>query len=149
VFVHDREGTHRDECIYTTDPRMGAGTILTLYASRWDLECTLRESRAHLHSESTRSWSRRKVLRATPCLLGLYSVVALMYEAPPATARVCGVGWPGKSILAFWDARCAVRLRLWFEAVFREAGLGVGSGNSSDRCGTPVRSFCPGRMTCP
>lgn len=126
VFVRDRAGTHRDEYFYTTDPRMGAGTIVTRYAGRWNLECTFQESRAHLHSETTRGWSRRTVLRATPCLLGLYSMVALLYDALPATARSGGIDWPGKSVVAFSDALCAVRLRLWSEAVFREAGLGVG-----------------------
>ena len=126
VFVHDREGTHRDEYFYTTDPRMGSGTIVTRYAGRWNLECTFQESRAHLHSETTRGWSRRTVLRATPCLLGLYSVVALLYDALPATARVGGIDWPGKSVVAFSDALCAVRLRLWSETVFREAGIGPG-----------------------
>jgi hypothetical protein len=125
VFVHDRGGTHRDEYFYTTDPRMGAGTIVTRYAGRWNLECTFQESRAHLHSETTRGWSQRTVLRATPCLLGLYSVVALLYDAMPAPARAGGIDWPGKSIVAFSDALCAVRLRLWSETVFQEAGIGA------------------------
>lgn len=133
VFVHDREGTHRDEYFYTTDPAMGAGTVVTRYAGRWNLECTFQESRAYLHSETTRGWSRQTVLRATPCLLGLYSVVALLYDAMPATARTGGIDWPGKSIVAFSDALCAVRLRLWSEGVFREAGIGVGLEKLPDR----------------
>ncbi len=126
VFVQDRAGTHRDEYFYTTDPRMGTASIVTRYAGRWNLECTFQESRAHLRSETTRGRSRPTVVRATPCLLGLYSVVALLYDALPATARVGGVDWPGKSIVAFSDALCAVRLRLWSETVFREAGIGPG-----------------------
>lgn len=126
VFVRDRQGTHRDEYFYTTDPGMGAVTIVSRYAGRWNLECTFQESRAHLHSGTTRGWCRRTVLRATPCLLGLYSVVALLYDAMPATARIGGIRWPGKSIVTFSDALCAVRLRLWSEGVFREAGIGMG-----------------------
>ena len=126
VFVQYREGTHRDEYFYTTDRRMGTSTVVTRYAGRWNLECTFQESRAHLHSETTRGRSRRTVVRATPCLFGLYSVVALLYDAMPATARSGGITWPGKSIVAFSDALSAVRLRLWSETVFREAGIGVG-----------------------
>ena len=126
VFVHDREGTHRDEYFYTTDPRMKTSDLITRYAGRWNLECTFHESQAHLHSETTQGWSQRTVLRATPCLLGLYSVVALLYDAMPATAQVGAIIWPGKSIVAFSDALCAVRLRLWSETVFREAGIGSG-----------------------
>ncbi len=126
VFVHDLEGTHRDEYFYTTDLRMGTSAVVTRYAGRWNLECTFQESRAHLHSETARGWSRRTVLRATPCLLGLYSVVAPLYDAMPATTRAGGIDRPGKSIVAFSDALCAVRLRLWAETAFREAGIGVG-----------------------
>ena len=64
--------------------------------------------------------------RATPCPLGLYSVVSLLYDALPAPARVGGFDWPGKASLTFSDALCAVRLRLWSEGVFREAGFGSG-----------------------
>src|SRR5262249_8391874 len=35
VFVHDLEGTHRDEYFYTTDPAIPAGTVVTRYAGRW------------------------------------------------------------------------------------------------------------------
>jgi hypothetical protein len=126
LFVHDREGTHRDEYFYTTGPRMGAGTIVTRYAGRWNLECTFQESRAHLHSETTRARCQHTVLRATPCLLGLYSVEARLYDAMPAAARAGGVDRSGKSIVAFSDALRAVRLRLWSETVFREARIGPG-----------------------
>ncbi|WP_422923366.1 IS701 family transposase [Singulisphaera sp. PoT] len=137
VFVHDREGTHRDEYFYTTDPAMGAGEVVTRYAGRWNLECTFQEGRAHLHSESTRGWSRRTVLRATPCLLGLYSVVTLLYDALPAPARVGGIDWPGKESVTFSDALCAVRLRLWSEGLFREAGFDSGL----EKLPTPLREL--------
>ena len=126
MFVHDRGGTHRDEYFYTTDRRMETSTIVTRYAGRWNLECPFQESRTHLHSETTRGWSQQTVVRATPCLFGLYSVVALLYDGMPAPARTGGIKWPGKSIVAFSDALSAVRLRLWSETVFREAGIGIG-----------------------
>ncbi|WP_422927454.1 hypothetical protein [Singulisphaera sp. PoT] len=123
VFVHDREGTHRDEYFYTTDQAMGAGEVVTRYAGRRDLECTFQVGRAHLHSESIRGWSRLTVLRATPCLLGLYSVVTLLHDALPAQARVGGIDRPGKESVTSSDAPCAVRLRLWSEGVYREVGF--------------------------
>ena len=95
-----------------TDPTMGTSTVVTRYAGRWNFECTVHEGRAHLHVETARDWSRLTVLRAPPCLLGLYSVVALLYDAMPPTARVGGIDWPGKSLVAFSDALCAVRLGL-------------------------------------
>jgi hypothetical protein len=78
VFVHDLEGTHRDEYFYSTDTGMAAEVIVTMYAGRWNIECTFQEGRSHLRSDTTRGWSRATVLQAAPCLFGLYSVVALL-----------------------------------------------------------------------
>lgn len=122
VFVHDLEGTHRDEYFYATDTTLDPGGIVTRYAGRWNIECTFQECRAHLRTGTTRGWCRRTVLRATPCLLGLYSVVALLYHALPDAKRSGGVRWPGKEVVTFSDALCSVRLWIWAEGVFPRAG---------------------------
>jgi hypothetical protein len=62
------------------------------------------------------------VLRAGPCLLGLYTVVAVLFAALPESKRVGGVSWPGKAGVTFSDALCAVRRWLWAEAVLPQAG---------------------------
>lgn len=122
VFVHDLEGTHRDEYFYTTDLALDPAGIVTRYAGRWAIECTFQESRAHLRSETPRGRCPRTVLRATPCLLGLYSIVALLYHVLPAAKRSGGVRWRGKSGATFSDALCAVRLWIWSEGIFPQAG---------------------------
>jgi len=48
------------------------------YVGRWNIEVTLEESRRHLGVETQRHWTRRAVERTMPCLLGLFSLVALM-----------------------------------------------------------------------
>jgi hypothetical protein len=126
VFVHDLGGTHRDEYFYTTGAALGATEVVTGYTGRWSLECTFQESRTHLHSETTRGRCRSTVLRATPCLLGLYSVVVLLDHALPEAKRSGGVSWPGKSSVTFSDALCSVRLWIWSEGVFPRAGIGSG-----------------------
>ncbi len=122
VHVRDLEGTHRDEYFYTTDPGMGPAAIVTHYAGRWNIECTFQEGRAYLRSGTTRGRCRRTVLRAAPCLFGLYSVVALLYHALPESKRSGGVHWPGKAGVTFSDALCSVRLWIWAEGVFPRAG---------------------------
>jgi DDE superfamily endonuclease/Archaeal putative transposase ISC1217 len=122
VFVRDRGGTHRDEYFYTTDPALTAEEIITLYTGRWNIETTFQEMRAHLGLETTRGWCRQTVLRAAPCLFGLYTVVALLYAALPQAERRGGVEWPGKATVTFSDALTAVRRWLWSEGVFRQAG---------------------------
>ena len=48
VFVHDLEGTHRDEYFYSTDPTMPPEQIVSLYTGRWSIEVTFQEVRTHL-----------------------------------------------------------------------------------------------------
>src|SRR5262249_51218192 len=83
------------------------------------------EARAHLGLETTRGWCRRTVLRAAPCLVGLYWAVALLFAALPASERSGGVRWPGKAVVTFSDALSAVRRWLWAGWVFPQAGGGT------------------------
>ena len=61
------------------------------------------------------------MLRAAPCLFGLYSVVALLYHALPSDKRTAGITWPGKTGVTFSDALTAVRRWLWAETVLEQA----------------------------
>ena len=61
--------------------------------------------------------------RAEPCLLGLYSVVALLYWLLPSAEQEKGVvEWAGKATVTFSDAITAVRRGLWTRWVFPQAG---------------------------
>jgi DDE superfamily endonuclease len=123
VYVHDRTGTHRDEYFYSTAVTMSPPEILERYTERWNIETTFQEMRAYLGLETTRGWCAQTVLRAAPCLFGLYSVVALLYWQLPAEAQAEGeVDWEGKKAeVAFADAITAVRRWLWTNWVFAEA----------------------------
>jgi DDE superfamily endonuclease/putative transposase ISC1217 len=123
VYVHDRTGTHRDSYLFSTDPAMEAARVIATYTGRWSIETMFQEMRAYLGLETTRGWSRATVLRAAPCLFGLYSVVALLYAALPAGATAEGaVSDRGKAEVTFSDAIGAVRRRLWREGVFESHG---------------------------
>jgi hypothetical protein len=122
VFVGDRSGTHRDEYFYTTDPSLLPETIIALYTGRWNIETTFQELRAHLGLESTRGWCRQTVLRAAPCLFGLYTVVTLLFVSLPEGQRTGAVCWPGKATVTFSDALTAVRRWLWSAWVVPQAG---------------------------
>jgi DDE superfamily endonuclease len=122
VFVRDQTGTHRDEFFFCTDPQLDPVAMIEAYTGRWNLETTFQELRCHLGLETTQGWCRRTVLRAAPCLFGLYTVVALLYQALPESERIGGVKWPGKATVTFSDALTAVRRWLWREWVFPQAG---------------------------
>ncbi len=66
------------------------------------------------------------MLRAAPCLFGLYTVIALLYQSLPESKRVGRVEWPGKVGVTFSDALTCVRRWLWREWVFPQAGGAVG-----------------------
>jgi hypothetical protein len=125
VCVRDLDGTHRDEYLYSTDPSFSPEAVVGHYAWRWNIETTFQELRAHLGLETTRGWCRRTVLRAAPCLFGLYSVVALLFAALPEAERSGPVRWPGKAVVTFSDALSAVRRWLWSAWVVPQAGGGT------------------------
>ncbi len=119
--VHDLSGTHRDEYFYTTDPTLTA-TAIEAYTNA--------EHRNHLPGDAfvpgpgDDPWPvpLETVLRAEPCLFGLYSVVTLLYEQLPEQARAePGVEWVGKAAATFSDAITAVRRWLWSEWVLEQA----------------------------
>ncbi len=122
VFVRDQTGTHRDEYFFSTDVDRTAVAIIGAYCGRWNLETTFQEMRCHLGLESTRGWCRRTVLRAAPCLFGLYTAIALLYQSLPESRRSGRVEWPGKTGVTFSDALTSVRRWLWQEWVFPRAG---------------------------
>jgi len=121
AFVHDRDGTRRDEYFYATDPAFDVRRIVETYTGRWSVGTTSQATRSELHIQTTRGWSKPAILRAVPCLFGLYSAVAMLYAMPPQERRVGGVTWPGKSAVTFSDTLSTARRRIWSEGVFAHA----------------------------
>jgi hypothetical protein len=123
VYVRDLSGTHREEYFYTTDLALPPPEVIERYAERWNLETTFAEMRCYLGLETTRGRCARTVLRAEPCLFGLYTVVALLYEQlPPEAQAEAGVDWEGKAAVTFSDAITAVRRWLWTHWAFATGG---------------------------
>ncbi len=123
VYVHDRTGTHRDEYFCATDTDLTAQEVVEHYTGRWNIETPFEELRSHLKLEKTRGWSERTVLRAAPCLFGLYAVIALWYaELPARWRRQRAVERAGKGDVTFSDAITAVRRWLWAEWVLATPG---------------------------
>jgi len=121
VFVHDVQGTHRDEYLYSTDPTLRPEQIVSLFTSRWSIEVTFQEVRAHLGFTTPRNWSAKGVLRTAPCLLGLFSLVSLIFarhirDHPVTPGRTA---WYQKRALTFSDAMTTVR-RLFWETVLKQ-----------------------------
>lgn len=123
VYVHDLTGTHRDTYLFSTDPAMSPARVIETYTGRWNIETTFQEMRDYLGLETTRGRVKNTVLRAAPCLFGLYAVVALLYaELPAETTAEGAVSYRGKAGVTFSDAISAVRRQLWLEGVLESHG---------------------------
>lgn len=124
VFVHDLSGTHRDEYFYSTDPTLPPEQIVSLYTGRWGIEVTFQEVRAHLGFATPRNWSVKSVLRTAPCLLGLFSLVSLIFarHVRDGAVDVPRDPWYAKADATFSDAIAAVRRLCWAEVLERPQG---------------------------
>jgi hypothetical protein len=122
VFVHDLQGTHRDDYFYTTDTTLKPEQIISHFTARWPIETTFQEVRAHLGFETTRQRVANSVLRMAPCLLGLFSVVCLIFAAHARRHRVrpAATAWYAKKELTFSDAMATVRRLFWSQTVFEK-----------------------------
>ena len=123
VFVHDVQGTHRDEYIYSTDPSLRPEQIVSWFTSRWPIETTFQEVRCHLGFETPRQYAAKSVLRTAPCLLGLFSVVCLIFAEHTRrhAIRLSCPQWYTKAEPTFSDAIAAVRRLFWQETIFTQA----------------------------
>ena len=79
------------------------------------VEVTFREARDHLGLETQRLWSDRAIARTTPCLLGLFSLVALLGSRLSIHTKraVAAAAWYRKTQPTFADTLAAVRKEIW------------------------------------
>jgi hypothetical protein len=118
VLVRDPLGKMPPRAYLSTDLDMDAIEILRLYVRRWCVEVTFEEARRHLGIETQRQWSDLAIARTTPCLLGLFSITALLADRLNARQplRPRQTAWYRKSVPTFSDALAAVRRHLWASA---------------------------------
>src|SRR5215207_7034814 len=94
--------------------------ILRWFVRRWRGETTFEEARRHLGLETQRQWSDLAILRTTPALLGLFSLVTLWATQLEAAQRLLPewVRWYPKRTPTFSDALALVRRELWMAPTF-------------------------------
>jgi len=143
VFVHDVQGTHRDEYFFTTDPGLPGPRIVSLFTAQWAIETTFQEMRAHLGFETPRQRVAKSVLRTGPCLLGLFSIICLIFAEHCRQHRIHlrVAGWYAKTDPTFSDAIATA------STVSRSAELTVeASAERFGGCCGP-KHFLQGRLT--
>lgn len=116
VLVRDPLGKFKASAFCSTDPTLSAEDILAHYVSRWNIEVTFQECRAHLGVETQRQWNFLAIARTTPILLGLYSLVVLLayrLSSVHNPIRARRTAWYTKPEVTFSDVLAFVRLYLW------------------------------------
>jgi hypothetical protein len=120
VLLRDPAGQFEPQALLSTDPSVPPAQIITWFVARWPLEVTFHEVRAHLGVETQRQWSDLAILRTTPALLGLFSLVTLFAQArldgQPMPIRQAA--WYAKPAPTFSDTLAFVRQLLWPVTVF-------------------------------
>ncbi len=120
VLLRDPSQRFNPQALLCTDPAQEPLQIVRWFVQRWQLEVTFREVRDHLGVETQRQWSDKAIARTTPCLLGLFSVVALLGARLDRQARikVSVSAWYHKQRPTFTDTLAAVRREIWSEQGF-------------------------------
>ena len=115
VLLRDPAAQFEPQALLSTDPTAPPAQIIAWFVARWPLEVTFHEVRAHLGVETQRQWSDLAILRTTPALLGLFSLVTLFAQArldgQPLPVRQAA--WYMKTAPTFSDTLAFVRQLLW------------------------------------
>nr|WP_075164609.1 transposase [Ktedonobacter racemifer] len=120
VLIRDPEGQYEPMALLCTDQQAEAIQILEWFVLRWTVEVTFHEVRAHLGVETQRQWSDLAIVRTTPALLGLFSLVTvfahqLLGEQPFPIRQAA---WYTKALPTFSDTLAFVRQHLWLSTFF-------------------------------
>ncbi len=94
--------------------RVFNSAIIEWFVRRWQVEVTFYEGRTQLGVETQRQWADLSILRITPALLGLFSIVTLLanLHAQKQKLPVQQIAWYNKQLPAFSDTLRIVKQTL-------------------------------------
>jgi len=119
VLIRDPAGRFEPQALLSTDLDVTTQQMVEWFVLRWQLDVTFHEVRTHLGVETQRQWSDLAILRTTPALFALFSLVTLFaYQLGQRARFTRRAVWYAKSLPTFADALAAVRRDLWPIALF-------------------------------
>jgi hypothetical protein len=121
VLIRDPLGKFKAQALLCTTLNEEPEQILKWFVMRWQLEVTFHEVRDHLGVETQRQWSDWAILRTTPALLGLFSLVTLLANTHARKGKipVRQTAWYCKPLPTFSDALALVRQEIWQHRYFQ------------------------------
>ncbi len=119
--MRDPKQIFKTQALLCTDVNVSAEQIVQWFVRRWQVEVTFHEVRTHLGVETQRQWTNLSILRTTPALLGLFSVVTLLanLHAQKQKLPVQQTAWYLKKLPTFSDALSLVKQTLFSHRYFR------------------------------
>ncbi|MCC7362012.1 MAG: hypothetical protein IT317_21185 [Anaerolineales bacterium] len=120
VLIRDPKGKFKTQALLSTDLNVKPVQMIKWFVLRWQLEVTLHEVREHLGVEIQRQWSDLAIVRTTPALLALFSLVTLMahQHAKRRKLPVRQAAWYHKARPTFSDALALVGRQIWQHECF-------------------------------
>jgi hypothetical protein len=121
VLIRDPKQIFKTQALLCTDPHLSAEQILQWFIRRWQVEVTFHEVRTHLGVETQRQWADLSILRITPALLSLFSIVTLLanLHAQKHKIPVPQTAWYIKQLPTFSDALSLVKQTLFAQQHFQ------------------------------
>lgn len=124
VLVRDPQHQFEPQAFLATDLDATPAQILEWFCQRWSVEVTFEELRAHMGVETQRQWSDLAILRTTPALFGIFSLVVILAHQLriQESFQFRSTAWYQKSLPTFADALAHVRQYLWDARLFDTSG---------------------------
>jgi len=115
VIIRDPQKRFRTQSLLCTDLNITAKQIVQWFPRRWQVEVTFHETRAHLGVQTQRQWADLSILRITPALLSLFSIITLLanIHARKNSLPVQQAAWYTKKLPTFSDALSTVKQNLY------------------------------------
>jgi len=127
VIIRDPRQKFETQALLCTNRKASPRRIVEWFIKRWQTEVTFEETRRHLGIETNRQWSDKAIQRTTPCLMGMFSLVAMVAQelSKQGKLKMRQTVWYHKEVATFSDAIGCVRQQIWEWQSFQTSGAEV------------------------
>jgi hypothetical protein len=121
VLIRDPKKKFKSQALLCTNLETSPEQIIQWFVRRWQVEVTFHEVRTHLGVETQRQWADLSILRITPALLSLFSLITLLANchAQKNQLLIQRTAWYNKKLPTFSDALATVKQEFWSQIFFR------------------------------
>jgi hypothetical protein len=121
VLIRDPKKKFKSQALLCTNLETSPEQIVKCFVRRWQVEVTFHEVRTHLGVETQRQWSDLSILRITPALLSLFSLITLLANCHAQNNQLLiqRTAWYNKKLPTFSDALATVKQEFWSRIFFR------------------------------